>query len=70
MVQSLPGVQSKVFMAMKCLRKELFQDWFCDINIASAVYKGVSERLWTIFSYFSDNKTSEGTIFYAFSFSL
>lgn len=45
MVQSLPGVQSKVFMALKCLRKEVFQDWFCDINITNAVYKGVSERL-------------------------
>lgn len=49
MVQSLPGVQSKVFMAMKCLRKGVFQEWFCDINIANAVYKGFSERLWTIF---------------------
>ena len=49
MVQSLPGVQSKVFMAMKCLRKGVFQEWFCDINIANTVYKGVSERLWIIF---------------------
>lgn len=66
MVQSLPGIQSKVFMVMKCLRKGVFQEWFCDINIANAVYKGVSGRLKN-FSYCSENKTSEETTFYAFS---